>query len=69
MTDWNEDAAVAAYMMTLSETLDLPIADEYKPGVIAFLKLAAAMAETLEEAPLDPDDASLAPVFRLPGPQ
>jgi Protein of unknown function (DUF4089) len=38
--------------------LDLRIAIEHRPGVAAYFKLAADMAELVMGLPLDPDDES-----------
>lgn len=59
----------AAYIAAASKAADLKIDPDYLPGVVQFVKLAAEMAETLDAADLDPDDAPLASVYRLPEPE
>lgn len=54
------------YMDAAAEALGLSIAPEWRPGVAGFLAIAAGMAATVEAAPLDEDELSPAPVFRLP---
>lgn len=66
MTGGLSDQDAAAYIAAASKAVDLEIAPAYKAGVETFLKLAAEMARTLDRADLDPDEAPLAPVFRLP---
>lgn len=68
MTKRLSDEEAAAFIAAASTAVDLKIDPEYLPGVTQFVKLAAEMAETLERADLDPDDAPLAPVYRLPEP-
>ncbi|NJO39117.1 MAG: DUF4089 domain-containing protein [Cyanobacteria bacterium CRU_2_1] len=47
----------------MSEFLDLPIAPEYRPGVIANLARTAAIAQLVMEFPI-PDDIEIAPIFQ-----
>ncbi|GAB4239176.1 MAG: hypothetical protein Kow00121_65910 [Elainellaceae cyanobacterium] len=47
----------------LSQVLELPIAPEYRPGVVANLERTAAIAHLVMDFPL-PDDVEIAPSFQ-----
>lgn len=50
------------YVEQMSELLNLPIAPEYRPGVVKNLATIAAIAKLVTEFPL-PDEIEAAPVF------
>lgn len=50
------------YVEQMSELLNLPIAPEYRPGVVKNLATIAAIAQLVTEFPL-PDEIEAAPVF------
>ncbi len=52
-----------SYVDAVAEVMDLPIASDWKPGVVRFLGLAAEMAAVLESVPLDDADLVMAPVY------
>ena len=54
------------YMDAAAGLIDLPLAPEWRPGVVRFLGLAAEMAAVLEAVPLDDAHLELASVFALP---
>lgn len=51
-----------AYTDATAALLELPIAPEYRPGVIANLERTAAIAQLVLEFPL-PDELEPAPIF------
>jgi hypothetical protein len=55
-----------AQALAAAAAVGLKLDPAHLPGVTRFLMLAAEMADTLDAAPLDPDDDALAPVLRLP---
>ncbi len=61
MTEHPFDPDVMVSLM--SQLLELPIAPEYRPGVIANLTRNAEIAQIVMEFPL-PDDIEIAPVFQ-----
>ncbi|MDB5508077.1 MAG: hypothetical protein JWL93_546 [Hyphomicrobiales bacterium] len=48
----------------VAPALGIAIADAHRPGVAAFLKVAAAMADIVFAAPVPPAHMDLAGVFR-----
>lgn len=54
---------IAELVDRMSELLELPIAPEYRPGVIANLERTATIAQLVMEFPLS-DDLEMAPVFQ-----
>ncbi len=67
-TGWQTDDDAARYAAEMADVLGLSVEPQYVPAIVQFLHLAAEMADTLDGAHLDPGDAELAPVFRLPDP-
>ncbi len=63
------DADAAHFVEAASKSVGLEIEAAHMAGVVQFVKLAAEMAETLVAAELNPDEAPLASVFRLPDPE
>ena len=57
-----ERARLEAYADAAAAALALPLAPEHRPGVLAWLELAAGMAEVVNGQPLQHDDEP-APVF------
>jgi hypothetical protein len=55
-----------AYIDATSAIVNLPIAEEYRPGVAAFLQLAADMAAVLERVDLDDGELALAAIYLPP---
>ena len=55
-----------AYIDATSAIVNLPIAEEYRPGVAAFLQLAADMAAVLARVDLDDGELALAAVYLPP---
>jgi hypothetical protein len=53
----------AAYVDQMAIALQLPIAPEYRPGVIDNFSRIAAIAQLVLEFPL-PEDAVAAPIFQ-----
>ena len=53
------------YMDAAAGLIDLPLAPDWRPGVVRFLDLAAEMAAVLEAVPLDDAHLELAPVYTL----
>ena len=51
-----------AYVIAAAKALELPIAPEHLPGVVANLQRIAAIAEPLNMTPLAPEDEA-APVW------
>ncbi len=52
----------SAYVKQMSIALQLPIAPEYEPGVVANLERTAAIAQLFLEFPL-PSEIEIAPTF------
>lgn len=52
----------AAYVEQMSELLDLPLAPEYRPGVVKNFATISAIAQLVTEFTL-PDEIEPAPVF------
>lgn len=61
MSNQNQD--IAQLVDHMAELLQLPIAPEYRPGVIANLERTAAIAQLVMEFPL-PDDVESAAIFQ-----
>ena len=55
------------YMDAAAGLIDLPLAEECRPGVARFLDLAGEMAKVLERVPLDDAHLELGSVYKLPG--
>ena len=53
------------YMDAAAGLIDLPLAPDWRPGVVRFLDLAADMAAILEDVPLDDAHLELAQVYKL----
>jgi len=53
---------IEAYVDAAAAALDLPLAPAHRPGVLAYLALAAELAESVASAPLGICDEA-APVF------
>jgi hypothetical protein len=68
MSGTSRKALAAGYIPAAAALMELEIKPDCLPGVEQFLALAAEMADTLDGASLDDDDAPLASVFRLPDP-
>lgn len=62
MTAPDPSPAFEAYVDAVSMLLDLPIAPEYRPEVIANLERTAAIAQLVLEFPLS-DEREPAPIF------
>jgi len=64
-------AEIESLVAATSRTLGLELAAEYRTGVIAFVGLAASMAERVMSAPLTPEDESGSVFVPMPprGPQ
>ena len=60
------EAQLEAHIDTASALVGLTVAGEHRPGVRAFLAVAAGFAATLEGAPLDPSELAFAPVYLPP---
>jgi hypothetical protein len=50
--------SIEAIVAAQASLLDLPIAAEHRPGVIAYFSLAAEMAQLVDGLPLGIDDES-----------
>ena len=55
-----------AYIDATSAIVNLPIAEDFRPGVAGFLQLAADMAAVLEGVDLDDGELALAAVYAPP---
>lgn len=63
MTDSNQPSQFAAYVDQMAIALGLPIAPEYRAGVVANITRTAQIAQLVLEFPL-PDDVVAAPRFQ-----
>ena len=66
MTQKMNETQADAYVTAAAAAVNLPVDPAHRPGVVAFVRLAAEMADILDEADLGAHEAALAPVFRLP---
>ena len=51
-------AQIEAYVDAAAAALDIPLADEHRPGVLQFFALAAGMADVVDQVALVPHDES-----------
>lgn len=58
--------ALDRHLDAAAALIGLPVAPEHRPGVLAFLGLAATMATVLDSAAMPAATAPLAPVLHLP---
>lgn len=58
--------ALERHLDAAAALIGLPVAPAHRPGVLAFLGLAAEMAAVLDRAPVPAATAPLAPVLCLP---
>ena len=62
-SDSAKSLEMEAFVEQMAAAVDLPIAPEYKPGVVENFARIAEIAQRLDEFPLSPE-VEAAPIFR-----